>query len=171
MKISEEAIDSETLDPILGCANDAAQMLGIDLEKLSPQEIVSHIDNCILNIQKGQGPEIHEEDDPALTLGSLWGQQLVKELGWEWSSVTFHEHDDTKAVGVFSKDRSLAIYPFHFVYGCLENNATVTILLSFNMLVDGKRIPSLPAGGFENVMDNVSHIVPNESVTPDETAN
>ncbi len=162
MNITEEAIDSETLDPILGCANDAAQMLGIDLEKLSPKEIVALVDNCVLNIQKGEAPEIHEEDDPSLTLGSLWGQQMVNELCWEWSSVTFHDHDDTKAVGVFSKDRALAIYPFHFVHGCLENNATVTILLAFNMLIEGTRIPELPAGGFENVMDNVSHIVPGE---------
>lgn len=163
MKITEETIDNETLDPIKGCANDAGQMLGIELAKLSPKEIVAHIDNCVLNIQRGEGPEIHEEDDPALTLGSLWGAQLVSELGWEWSSVTFHEQDETKAVGVFSKDRSLAIYPFHFVYGCLENNATVTILLSFNMLVDGTRVPELPAGGFENVMDNVAHITPGEN--------
>ena len=81
---------------------------------------------------------------------------------WQWASVTFHDFEGSQAAGVFSPDRALAIYPFHFVYGCMENGAPVTILLSYNMLVDGTRIPALPKRGYENVMDNVRHVVPRD---------
>jgi hypothetical protein len=73
----------------------------------------------------------------------------------------FHDRGDAEAVGVFSRDRSLAIYPFHFVFSCLEERAPVTILLAFQILSEGTRVPKLPAGGYENVMDNVHHSPPN----------
>jgi hypothetical protein len=92
----------------------------------------------------------------------LWGEQLVREFGWEWSAVTFHDHNDSKAIGVFTRDRSLAIYPWHFIVGCLENNATVTILLAFNMLVAGT-IPPQEPNGYLNLMDHVIHIIPPEA--------
>ena len=162
MNVSENAIDVEMLNNIKACAEDAAAMLGVDTSQESPADVVKAVDSFVHDWQKGKRPEISEDDDLSLTLGSLWGEQLVRDLGWQWAGVTFHDHDDSKAVGVFAPDRALAIYPFHFVYGCLENGAPVTILLSYNMLKDGTKIPPLPPGGYENVMDNVHHIVPRD---------
>jgi hypothetical protein len=105
-------------------------------------------------------PEDGDDDDPAYTFGSLWGEQLVRQLGWEWGRVTFHDHGDTRAIGVFSPDRALAIYPFHFVHACLRRDTPVTILLAFDILVEAKRVPPLPPRGYENVMDNVHHAEP-----------
>lgn len=105
-------------------------------------------------------PELSELDNEevALLLASLWGEQLVRQFGWEWGSMIFHDHGNTTAVGVFSPDRSLAIYPFHFIFRCLEEDAPVTLLLAFQILKDASRIPALPEGGYENVMDNVHHV-------------
>ena len=44
------------------------------------------------------------------------------------------------------------VYPFHYVFGCFENNVYPTILLAFNMLTAGS-IPPLEAGGYVNLMD------------------
>lgn len=162
MNITENAIPDEMRGNIKGCAGDAATMLNLDLSRSSPAEIVEAVDSFMHAWQRGNRPELSEDDDLSLTMGSLWGEQLVNGLGWEWAGVTFHDHDDSKAVGVFSPDRALAIYPFHFIYGCMENGAPVTIMLSYNMLQDGSRIPALPPGGYENVMDNVHHIVPRD---------
>ncbi len=168
-KISEQPLEVHTLASIEGCAGDALTILGRapgkSSKKAQPaaataQDLVEAVDQCVYDLQQGKGPKFGPDDDPEMTLGSLWGQQLVRELGWEWAAVTFHEHDDAKAVGVFSPDRALAIYPFHFIYGCLENAAEVTIMLSFNLLVDGSKVPKLPPGSYENVMDNVHYIVP-----------
>ncbi len=168
-KISEAPLPADALKSIAGCAGDALQILGLEPGKTAkksqpaaaaPQDIVKALDQCVYDLQQGRGPEFGAEDEPDLILGSLWGEQLVRELGWQWAAVTFHEHDDAKAVGVFSPDRALAIYPFHFIYGCLENGAEVTILLAFNLLVDGSKVPPLAPGTYENVMDNVHYVVP-----------
>ena len=162
MNVSEEPLGGEMLANIRGCAGDAATMLGIDSTELTPEQIVERVDSFVHAWQKGERPEVDDDDDLSVTLGSLWGEQLVHQLGWEWAGVTFHDHDDSRAVGAFSPDRSLAIYPFHFVHGCIETDAPVTILLAFNMLKEGTRVPDLPAGGYENVMDNVHHVVPRD---------
>ena len=65
-------------------------------------------------------------------------------------------------VGIFSADRSLAIYPFQFAHGCIQTGVPVTILLAYNMLKDGFGIPKLPPQGYVNLMDGVRHIVPRD---------
>lgn len=159
--ISEEEIGEELLSNFAQSADQAALLLGLSAQA-SAAEVVSAIDDFVYAWQKGQRVQVSKDDDLSLLLGSLWGQQLTRELGWQWAGVTFHDFEDSKAVGVFSPDRALAIYPLHFVYGCMENSAPVTILLSFNLLVDGSRIPPLPANGYENVMDCVHHVVPRD---------
>ena len=64
-------------------------------------------------------------------------------------------------VGVFSTDRSLAIYPFQFVHGCIHNGVPVTIMLAYNMLKNGA-IPKLPPLGYVNLTDGVRHVVPRD---------
>lgn len=162
MNISETEVEPGILELIRNCSRDAADVLALDLEATPVAELVAGVDRCVYDMQHGHGVELDAEEDPSYLFGSLWGEALCRELEWEWASVAFHDHDDSKVVGVFSQDRSLAIYPFHFIYGCLENGAPVTIELAFNMLVDGSRIPELPASGYENVMDNVHHIVPRD---------
>lgn len=159
--ITEDSLESEMLDNLEACAAEAASWLNVDMA-LPAEDLVRSVDEAVYKWQKADRPDAAEQEDMSFMLGSLWGQQLVRKLGWEWAMVTFEDHEDSRAVGVFSPDRALAIYPFHFIFGCMENNAPVTIMLSFNLLVDGSRIPPLPAVGYENVMDNVRHIVPRD---------
>jgi hypothetical protein len=159
-RITEAPPSQENAELVVKVAQDAANFLNIDPKKLSPQQIVAKVDDFVYRLQKGKARAPDGEDRDIL-FGCLWGQQLVAEFEWEWANVVFHEHDDSKAMGVFSRDRSLAIYPFHFIYGCIENGAPVTIALSFNMLL-AERIPKLPARGYENLMDGVHHIVPRD---------
>ncbi len=157
----EHDIDAELGDDIQRWATDAAALLELS-STASAEAIVRTIDEFVFAWQKGERPQVAPDQDLSATLGSLWGQQLVREFGWQWAAVAFSDNADADvdAVGVFSADRSLAIYPFHFVFGCMEDGAPVTIALAFNLLVDGSRIPALPKNGYENVMDNVHHIVP-----------
>ena len=164
MNVTERSISTEMQNSIQSGSSDAAQLLGIDPKAAAPADLVQAIDQFVHRWQLGERPADAGEDDEdySLTLGSLWGEQLVRELGWQWAKVTFNDFEESTAIGVFSPDRSLAIYPFHFVFGCIENEAPVTILLSFNILKDGTRVPKLPAGGYENVMDNVHHSEPRD---------
>jgi len=155
MNLTESDIAAEMLENIVGAADEGAEMVAVPIDATS-LEIVEAVNAFV-----SAPPPLDDGDnwDRSLPLGALWGQQLVRQLGWEWSSVTFHDHGDADAVGVFSQDRSLAIYPFHFIFGCLENDAPVTILLAFNMLLEGK-IPPQQAKAYVNVMEGVEHIVP-----------
>ena len=143
---------------IEGAAREGVELVGVQVDA-APLEIVKAVNEFMRKQQCTSDRDHDNWTDRALPLGSLWGCQLFRKFGWEWSSVIFDEQSDSKAIGVFSQDRSLAIYPFHFVYGCLENKVPVTILLSFNMLGDGA-FPSQEANAYVNLMEGVHHIVP-----------
>lgn len=159
MHVTEDRIKTSTLVHIEGSAGEGAELVGVRVDA-APLEIVTAVNQFVSKQQRRRrSSRVDNWTDRALPLGSLWGCQLVRQFGWEWSGVIFHEHGDSKAVGVFAKDRSLAVYPWHFIFGSLENKAPVTILLSFNMLAAG-RIPAQRAKAYVNLMEGVHHIVP-----------
>jgi hypothetical protein len=95
--------------------------------------------------------------DVALALGAVWGDQLVRQFGWEWTCL---QADGQDLYAVVSPDRSLAVYPTYFIKACLdEPNADCTAMLAFNMLEAGN-VGGLPAGGYENLMAGVRRIIP-----------
>ncbi len=156
MKVTEEPIKPGMLENIQGAAGEGAEMIGLSIDA-TPLEIVTALNSYVSKPPKKR--RLDNWYDRALPLGSLWGSQFVRQFGWEWTGVTFHDQGDSKAIGVFTNDRSLAVYPWHFIFGCLENQAPVTILLSFNMLLAGKIPPPEPKA-YVNLMDGVHHIIP-----------
>jgi hypothetical protein len=158
MSLFDYTVEPHILEGIDGSAVEGASLAGVATDD-PPLKIVTAINAFVSKPPRGSSGRVDNWTDRALPLGSLWGQQLVRQFGWEWSGVVFHDRGDTKAIGVLTKDRSLAIYPWHFVFGCLENNAPVTILLSFNMLLANK-IPAQNKGEYVNLMDHVHHVIP-----------
>jgi hypothetical protein len=156
MEVTEEYIKPDMLENIEGSAGEGAEMVGVAIDA-TPLEIITAVNQYVSKPPRKRRVDNWEER--ALPLGSLWGCQLVRQFGWEWSSVIFHDQGDSKAIGVFAKDRSLAVYPWPFVFGCLENKAPVTILLSFYMLAAGQ-VPAQEARAYVNLMEGVQHIVP-----------
>jgi hypothetical protein len=99
--------------------------------------------------------------EPSLALGIVWGNQLVRELGWEWTSLL---KDGYRYYVVASPDRSLAIYATYFVKECLDfHTADCTVMLSFNML-RGCTFPKQLAGSYTSVMPAVYRIIPKSAV-------
>lgn len=117
-KVSERPIEPSMLGNIRGCANDGYQVLGLDPRKTTPEAVVEKIDEFVDQWQQGVRPDssVVDADDMPYMMGSLWGEQVVLRLGWEWAMATLHDHGDSKAPGVLAPDRSLAIYPIHFIY-------------------------------------------------------
>jgi hypothetical protein len=165
MRITEQDIPNEIMGPIKNCANDALKVLGADLAKADPPTVVEAIDDFAYRWQRGETPpnDVVEDSEAArLIMGSLWGEQLIKQFAWQWARVTFHDHCDSVAIGVFSPDRSLAIYPHDFMRACLnDKNVDVTVMLAFNMLQAGT-IPKMESKSYTNVMDGVHRIVPRD---------
>lgn len=91
-----------------------------------------------------------------MPLGALWGSQLVQRFGWGWVMV---EDDGDSSIAVVDGRRSMVVYPFDYVYGCLESGEYPTILLAFNLLADGG-LPTFPDRSYTSIMDGIQHIVP-----------
>jgi hypothetical protein len=133
---------------------DGALMAHVDPEQDTPGAVIGAIDVFLSRWQAGDRPDLDENDDVPLALGSLWGQQLVEALGWQWSSVMLPgKGRPVSAIGVFSRDRALALYPFHAVRACLEKGSPVNVRLVFNALMEGTRFHGLAAGGYRNVLE------------------
>lgn len=159
MSTSEEPIPESIVENLHGAATEGAEIVGLSVDA-KPEEIVDAINRFLTKPKKpGWFSKVDNWDDRALPIGSLWGAAMVREFGWQWASLTQHDHDDFKAIALVNSDRSLAIFPFHYCFGCLENNVTPTLLLAFNMLKAGK-IPQQEPSGYTNLMDGVRHIVP-----------
>ncbi|HVS39847.1 MAG TPA: hypothetical protein VMS17_30090 [Gemmataceae bacterium] len=165
MNITEQEVPKGILDSIKGCADDALNILGSAFANADPPTIVAAVDDFVYRWQKGERPpaDVVEDGEQArLLFGSLWGEQIVKQFGWQWAKVTFHDYGDATAFGVFSPDRSLAIYPLDFMLGCIrDSNVDVTAMLSFEMLRAGQ-VPKMNKKSYINVMDGVRRIVPRE---------
>ena len=170
-RISEARPDEERLRLIRSVAQAAAGYLGISLDD-PPEKIVGAVEECLKAVKRGEEFLPDKNNDADLLLGSLWGTQVVRGLGWEWVNLTFHDDDNVKAVGLVSPSRDMMICPFHFVHGCIENKAIVKILLSYEMIrqkvtlpTDGgaeQQIPMYPDRSFVNVMEHIHHVVPTD---------
>jgi len=125
-----------------------------------PETIIDAINRFLTKPKKGGWLfKVDNWADRALPIGSLWGSAMVREFGWQWAILGQNGHDDSKAMALVNDDRSLAVFPFDYCFGCLENNVTPTVLLAFNMLKADK-IPKQEAGSYTNLLDGVQHIVP-----------
>src|SRR5262249_46051694 len=104
-KMSDQPLNEETMASIHGCANDALQVLGPKCASPDPATVIKAVDKFAHDWQKGKRPStdvVEDTEQARLIFGSLWGEQLVKQFGWEWAQVNFS--DDSVAFGVVSPD-------------------------------------------------------------------
>lgn len=160
---SEQPLSPDTAKLISGSARDGLAMLGLD-ESSSPQTVIDSLDAFVDAVQHGERllPDGIDKDDLPYICGSLWGEQLARQFGWQWATVTFHRHGDTQAPGILSPDRKAAIYPIHFLIGCFRDpGVDCTIALCFNLLVADKMSDlKVSDQTYINLMDRVGRIVP-----------
>lgn len=161
--MTERSLTDQESQEFRNCSETALRLLSLDASS-SPQASVEAIETYILEWHKPKGgffarlfnrkPDVIQA---ALALGAAWGDQLVREFGWEW---TCYQADGQDLYCAASKDRSIAVFPTYFVKACLDDaSVDCTIVLAFNMLKAGS-LPELPAGGFQNLMEGVHRIVP-----------
>lgn len=95
-----------------------------------------------------------DADFAAIVMGTVWGNQVVRKFGWEWTCLR-RVDAGREDYAVVTKDRSLAIFPIEFVTSCLNDpRVDCTASLSFKVLEAGK-LPKLPERGYEDLMSAV----------------
>ncbi|MEJ8851792.1 DUF3806 domain-containing protein [Variovorax rhizosphaerae] len=126
--------------------------------------IVTGIDDFI---QAAQGPLLFaptksfEVDDAvaARALGTVWGNQMVREFGWEWICVTLGEEEHFV---VAAPDRALVVFAHDYVWKCLESNdMECNVALSFDLLRAGA-IKAPPALTYTSMMPMVKRSKPRQ---------
>jgi hypothetical protein len=156
MDCSERPLADAVLANLRGCADQARAMLG--QVATTPAAVVAAVDAVVAEAQRGTS--VVDPADVPYLFGSLWGDQVVAAFGWAWAEVVFRRHEGTVALAVVSPDRSMAIFPVHFIAGCLADpDADVTIALSFGQL-DADAVGGFTPGGYANVMDHVYRVAP-----------
>ena len=163
MDCSERPVTEAILANVRGCAAEARRALGL-AEGATPGEQLAAADGFVDRWQHGHRPaaDVIAAADVPFLLGSLWGEAVVAGLGWAWVQVVFNRHVDAVATAVVSPDRSLAIFPIHFLLGCLDDPAVdCTIALSYEVLAAGG-LDGFTPGGYANVTDCVHRAVPRQ---------
>jgi hypothetical protein len=138
-------------------AKDGKKTVKLGFLTTDPAKIVAAIDGYIDSTQQAVlagSLELSEENCAflSLQLGCLWGQQLAKSFGWEWTCLT---ENGEELYAVASENRSLLILPTYFTRDCLEQpSVDCTAMLAYNMLV-AQKFSHVPANSYLNVLDNV----------------
>ena len=161
MDCSERPVTDAILTNVRGCAAEARRVVGLT-DASAPAERVAAADAFVYRWHRGDrrpADGVAPADVPFL-FGSLWGEAVVDALGWTWAQVVFNRHPDTVATAVVSPDRSLAVFPIHYIAGLGDDpEADCTIALSFDELAAG-RVDGFTPGGFADVMDHVYRTAP-----------
>jgi len=155
--LRDTALVPEILQHLPGAAREGTTLVGVSISD-EPLKIVTAIDEFVAHPPRpGFLKRVDNWNERAMPLGALWGEQLVRRLGWQWMMVI--DDDEEASIGVFDVRRSMGIYPFDYVFECIESRGQPAILLAFNMLAAGT-MPSFPDRSYEDIMDGVQHIVP-----------
>jgi hypothetical protein len=158
MKVTETPPDNERLALLSAVTNDAAELLGIDLEADSPQSVMKKVNEAIVALVFGKPTPVAEDENPDLVLGCLWGAQMARQFNWYWADVVID--DSFNEVAMISPSQEMIIFPLSFVGACIQKQCICTVLLAFNMLLENDRIGEITPGSYENIMLSIHHIVP-----------
>ena len=158
MKVIEATPDQERLRLLNSVANDGAKYLGCDSEHDSPKDIMAKVNEAIVALVLGNETPVSEDENPDLLLGCLWGVQMIRQFNWYWADVKIDDKYDE--VAIISPNKEMIIFPLAFASACINKQCICTVLLSFNMLLEGNQFNSLKPGSYENIMLGIHHIVP-----------
>lgn len=163
-RVKERELEEAELLEINDAVDQGFRVLGLD-SNLEPQKVVEALDH---HVDKAQDEIVGNMDSQSRfhetgeVLALLWGQQLVKRFGWQWTYVRLSK---AEVLAVASPDRSQIVYPLHFLCECFEDpELDCTIKLAFEMLCD-EDSPEGEANEYENIMESVFRIVPKEGRT------
>ena len=90
--VSEKPLPPNVAGALDGARQQAVQLLALG-DQDDPKKVVEAIDRFVDEWQKGKRPSPKELDpqDAPYAFGSLWGQQLARQFGWEWVMIVFHD--------------------------------------------------------------------------------
>ena len=163
MKVIESPPSKERLQLLQAVAEDAAEILNVDIKNGNSKNIVEKINEVIINIIFEESNPIPKDEEPHLLLGCLWGEQMAKQFGWYWADVEIDEKFNE--IAMISENQEMIIFPLSFVEVCLNKQCISTVALAFNMLLEDDRKGVFDRGSYENIMQSIHHFIPPYTLT------
>jgi hypothetical protein len=142
----ERLLNDDERDEMEALIIEGLEQLRID-RQATPESIVSAI-RTLIDDQREQVFGDEEREGLSYTMGSLWGEQICRELGWEWVVLTYADTGD-EGTAIVSSDRAFVYFPMHWIYELLTNpERENTLGLVFNMLRLKRDLPTSKAGEY-----------------------
>lgn len=129
-KVIEMALSDEGLELLKGTWYKACNYLRVTGQE-EPKDIVKRI-SAAIDVLRTRSIQLEDEANYSAMLGALFGEQVVRAYGWEWTQVG----DEVRMpYAVAAPDRSEYIEPLQFIWQFLmDKRKDQVILLTYNML-------------------------------------
>lgn len=148
LKPRTDVVDLCLSDELLAEIRDGTQRayghLRLAPGQITGESLITAI-NDFVDLQINTGVKKNRAIDLAIDLGTLWGQVLCDEAGWEWRSLVIGNKPAVYCVA--KPDRSHCISPTHFLLRMLQlkgPDAENTTLLTYNLLKDSTQLDAPP---------------------------
>lgn len=143
----ERSLDREERSELDHLIEEGAQQITED-RRSSPQIIIRRIREFI-DEQRESTLDDDVREDLSYCLGALWGEQLCRELGWDWVALKYTDTSN-EYTAVVSPDRSFVYFPMNWVYELItEPDKENTLGLVFNMLRAKRDLPNPTPGSYQ----------------------
>lgn len=120
-------LNEEEVKEINRLATNGIKLLGLQ-ESSNTSEILNRIDAFLRNFDSDDEEEL---EDKGYELGSLLGNTIVEQYGWQWLYV---EADGTFYYGVVSHKERACCMCHNYIYSILQKTHTNNVKLLFNMI-------------------------------------
>ncbi|MFO0935919.1 MAG: hypothetical protein U0798_05315 [Gemmataceae bacterium] len=151
-QVNEQPFLKEHRQSLKECIFEAKALLGPHYSIATPLQLVKGIQDYFHRWHLDRVAESKSDEQIGRTqmiFGSLWGEQLVKRLAWQWALIRFH--DQSFMFGVVSPDRSLVTYPFESIQILMNNpKSGLDLVHAFRFLIDGE-LPVTKPGSYTTV--------------------
>lgn len=121
----------------------AKQLWAIDLNA-DAADVLEHIRATGVSV-RDSGAGFTELVAVGMTLGTLWGELVRRDFGWEWAVVK-REHGES--VGLVSPTRSHAILPHGWLTRCLCDSGSGPSVSELYEIIRSERLPEAGAGAY-----------------------
>ena len=139
-KVTSRPLTDEHIALLQECRDEVASDFGLKTASLTPEQIQQWIMETIYKLQQST-EDIDTKLSRSFALAIVWGDTLIKTMGWHWLLV--QDEDGNEVFGVASPNRSHVVpVTAYFSRLVSDPKADNTTLLLYNMIHAGDLTPA-----------------------------
>lgn len=159
VKLIEKTLPREISSHIPGAAVEGAEIchLNVRAERLAIMKLIDERLIGWADAYKRYGDRFDYFTKIAVPLGSLLGETMARDFGWQWVHLAEGEYADPK-LAIVSPDKRFAIYPMQYCLDCIRKDIPPCLEL-FSNLIASDGFPTLDVDKYGNILASVKRII------------